>query len=83
MQAVKQIGKYLPKEIIPVTTPVHRIECGPAWNLLTKQEQLYAFYMSRAAWEGAKICFFQRSYESPALFVLLKLVFTQDLDQLK
>jgi dipeptidyl-peptidase-3 len=39
--------------------------------------------MSRAAWEGSKICYFQRSYESPALFVLLKLVFTTDMAALK
>ena len=31
--------------------------------------------MARASWEGSKICWFQRSYEGPALFVLLKLVF--------
>ena len=29
------------------------------------------------------ICWFQRSYEAPALFILLKLVFTQDIDTLK
>jgi dipeptidyl-peptidase-3 len=32
--------------------------------------------MSKAAWEGSKICWFQRSYESPGLFVLLKLIFS-------
>lgn len=32
--------------------------------------------MSVASWEGAKICWFQRSYESPALLVLLKLLFS-------
>lgn len=31
--------------------------------------------MTRASWEGAKICYFQRSYESPALFVLFSLIF--------
>ena len=36
---------------------------------------MYAYYMTRASWEGSKICWFQRSYEGPALFVLLKLVF--------
>lgn len=29
------------------------------------------------------ICWFQRSYEAPALFVLLKIVFTQDYSELK
>lgn len=32
--------------------------------------------MARAAWEGSKICWFQRSYEAPALLVLLKYVFS-------
>lgn len=36
---------------------------------------MYAYHMARAAWEGSKICWFQRCYEGPALFVLLKLVF--------
>jgi len=44
---------------------------------------MYAYYLSRAAWEGSKICWFQRSYESPALFVLLNLVFSQDMEALK
>mmetsp|Transcript_14278 Transcript_14278/g.17970 ORF Transcript_14278/g.17970 Transcript_14278/m.17970 type:complete len:209 (-) Transcript_14278:1518-2144(-) len=33
--------------------------------------------MTRASWEGSKICWFQRCYEGPALFVLLKLVFSK------
>jgi dipeptidyl-peptidase-3 len=32
--------------------------------------------MARASWEGSKLCWFQRSYESPALLVLLKLLFS-------
>ena len=58
------------KEFIPVSTNIHRIECKSAWAQLSKRERMYAYYMSRAAWEGSKICYFQRSYEAPALFVL-------------
>ena len=39
--------------------------------------------MARASWEGSKICWFQRSYESPGLLVLLKLVFAEGVDKLK
>lgn len=75
--------KYLPKEFIPITTQIHQIECAKSWSQLTKTEKLYAYYLTRASWEGAKVCWFQRSYESPALLVLLKLVFSQDLQRLK
>lgn len=44
---------------------------------------MYAYNLSRAAWEGSKICYFQRSYESPALFVLLQLVFSTQMEVLK
>ena len=75
--------KYLPKEFIPINTQIHQIEAAQSWSQLTKSEKLYAYYLARASWEGAKICWFQRSYESPALLVLLKLVFSQDLNKLK
>lgn len=67
---------YNPKEFIPTTAPVHQIACSKASNQLNEKEQKYAYYMARAAWEGSKICWFQRSYEAPALLVLLKYVFS-------
>jgi dipeptidyl-peptidase-3 len=39
--------------------------------------------MARAAWLGSKICWFQRSYESPALLVLLKSMFSAGVPPLK
>ena len=39
--------------------------------------------MARAAWEGSKICWFQRSYEGPGLFVILKLVFSHGIQAAK
>ena len=50
--------KYLPKEFIPLTTQIHQIECAKSWSQLTKTEKLYAYYLTRASWEGAKICWF-------------------------
>ncbi len=63
------------KEFIPVSTVIHRIECSPAWQQLEKRERMYAYYLTRASWEGCKVTWFQTSYESPALLVLLKLMF--------
>ena len=81
---MKQVLKYAPKEFIPISTNIHRIECGKAFSQLTPKEKLYSYYMSKAAWEGSKICWFQRSYESPGLFVLLKLIFSgQNLEDLQ
>ena len=75
--------KYSPKEFIPTTTNISPIECSKAWSQLNNRERFYAYYLSRAAWEGAKICWFQRSYESPALLILFKLLFSQNLNNLK
>jgi len=63
------------KEFIPTNTSIHKIECPAAWKQLEQREKLYAYYLTRAAWEGCKVTWFQTSYESPALLVLLKLVF--------
>lgn len=63
------------REFIPVTTNVHSVECESSFGQLEATEATYAYYMARASWEGSKICWFQRSYEGPGLFVILKLVF--------
>ncbi|MDR3549286.1 MAG: hypothetical protein P4M11_13665 [Candidatus Pacebacteria bacterium] len=49
-----------PQEVIPVETNVHFVDCASAWKGISKTEQLYAYYFARAAWEGAKVCAFQR-----------------------
>lgn len=74
---------YSPKEFIHVKAPVHGIRSAEAWEQLDLKEKLYAFYFYRACWEGSYICWFQRSYEAPGLFVLLKIVLSQDLEELK
>jgi len=56
---------------IPFNSPVSALECEKVFNQLTLKEKLYAYYFSRASWSGSKICYFERSYESPGLFYLL------------
>jgi dipeptidyl-peptidase III len=38
---------------------------------LQLNEALYAYHFAQASWSGAKICYFERSYESPAILYLL------------
>jgi len=54
---------------------VHRIECPKAWAQLTFKEQRYAFEIYKASWEGAKVIYFQKSYEAPAIFCMLRSIF--------
>ncbi len=42
---------------IPVLTPVRAVDAREAFERLSHQEKLYAYYMSKASWEGIKICF--------------------------
>eukprot|EP01022_Parablepharisma_sp_SALTPOND_P017709 TRINITY_DN287_c0_g1_i1.p1 TRINITY_DN287_c0_g1~~TRINITY_DN287_c0_g1_i1.p1 ORF type:complete len:741 (+),score=95.70 TRINITY_DN287_c0_g1_i1:8973-11195(+) len=72
-----------PEQFISVDTNVHFIDCSSAWPLLSKDEQLYAYHFARASWEGAKICTFQRSFESPGLLVLLRATFAEGPENLK
>lgn len=74
---------FNPKEVISTDSPIVNIECEDAWNLLTQKEKMFCYYYSKACWAGQKICTFEKSYESPALFVLLKILFTQDMQELK
>ena len=80
---VQAVAEYSPKEFIPVTANVHSIDASASFSLLSQQEALYAYYMARASWDGSKICWFQRSYEAPALLVLFKLIFTDGIDKFK
>lgn len=73
----------IPKEIIPRTTPVHRIECPNSWKQLSFAEQRYAYQIYKASWEGAKVIYFTKSYESPAIFCLLRTLFGSDVKKFK
>lgn len=78
-----QTSEFKPKDFIPVTTNIHSIACAKSWAQLETQEQLYAYYMARAAWQGSRICWFQRSAESPGLLVLLYSLFKNGIQQVR
>lgn len=71
------------KPVIELETPFLHIKCEEEFSQLTQAEKLYSYHLYNACWEGAKICYFQRSYESPGLFILLQLIFQQPLVSLK
>ena len=71
------------KPIIELETPFLHFKCEEEFSQLTQTEKLYSYHFYNACWEGAKICCFQRSYESPGLFILLQLIFQQPLATLK
>lgn len=51
---------------------------------LTEAEQNYAYYIAKASWEGSMINYFQKSYEAPALFLILQLTFSgQTIEELR
>ncbi|KAI9668386.1 MAG: hypothetical protein M1831_001140 [Alyxoria varia] len=49
----------------------HRLAIHDAFQSLTKREKLYAHYMSRAAWQGARIILRQVSQEAPDIYELI------------
>nr|XP_033810385.1 dipeptidyl peptidase 3 [Geotrypetes seraphini]XP_033810386.1 dipeptidyl peptidase 3 [Geotrypetes seraphini] len=57
--------------ILPNDTGISSLDCQEAFQLLSKSEQLYAHYLSRASWYGGLIVLLQTSPESPAIYVLL------------
>ena len=61
---------------IPSDTPCSVLEATKAFDGLTAKEQAYAFHLSKADWEGAKICLIQTSPEAAPIFSLLQLCFS-------
>lgn len=64
--------------IIPKDSPIMEIIAEKEFNLLEPKEQSYAYNLLLGCWEGTKICFFQKSWESPALFYILQSIFTTE-----
>jgi len=50
---------------------------------LTDQEKFYTYHLSKAAWEGSKICYFQKSWESPPFFHIIQHIFSHPISQYK
>lgn len=72
------------EHIIENHTPVVELDCKPAFERLTKQERLYAHYLSKSSWIGSLITLYQTSKESPVIFTLFNRIFSKEhLPQLK
>jgi len=70
--------------ILPDDQPIVRLDAKTAWNHLTKDEQLYSHYLSRASWWGGLIVLLQTSPESPDIFRLIhKINTSQPVSELK
>lgn len=61
-------------QVLP-NTPVNVLNSTDAFEQLTHQEKMYAYWMSRASWAGSTICYVQTSPESVSLLALLNSFF--------
>jgi len=71
-------------DYIEVETAVNEINAKSPFEQLDMNSKMYAYYITRAAWSGSKINFFQRSYESPALgYLFMKIFMGESMESLK
>ena len=52
---------------VPSSMPVADLNASEAFSALTAKEKRYVLHLSRASWEGAKICLSQTSREAPSV----------------
>jgi hypothetical protein len=57
------------KHISPATR-IQNLNYSKAYSFLDERERNYAYYLSKASWEGAKMVPHQVSYESPVLMAI-------------
>ena len=62
--------------VLPLDTPICKLECKTAFESLTNAEKQYLFWLSKASNDGALICPLQTSIESPAIVAMLFLLFS-------
>uniref|UniRef100_UPI00398E9937 dipeptidyl peptidase 3-like n=1 Tax=Pristiophorus japonicus TaxID=55135 RepID=UPI00398E9937 len=69
-------GKMVDSQyVLPNDVGISLLDCKEAFQLLSKEEKLYAHYVSRASWYGGLVVLLQTSPESPAIYVLLQKLF--------
>ena len=56
--------------------PVLSIDCKKSFNQLNDKEKLFAYYLSKACYEGNPIIWHQVSIESPAVFIIFQEFFS-------
>ncbi|XP_032511011.2 dipeptidyl peptidase 3 [Danaus plexippus] len=64
--------------LLPNSQKFVELDSSQAFTKLTKQEKLYAHYLSQAAWNGGLIVLLQTSPESPRIFSLLHRIFKSE-----
>jgi len=70
--------------VFPDDQPIVKLDASNAWNALTKDEQLYSHYLSKASWWGGLVVLLQTSPESPDIFRLVhKINTSQNVSDLK
>jgi dipeptidyl-peptidase-3 len=64
--------------VSPQRVPVSKLDVKEAFDLLSKEEKLYAHYFSQACWAGAPIVLAQVSNESLDIFQLFNALFANN-----
>lgn len=63
---------------------IQNLNYSTSWQHLSEKERNYAYYMSKASWEGALITLHQMCYEAPALFCIFQAYFAdKNFDELQ
>lgn len=64
--------------ILPLDQPIVCLDASTAFQGLTNQEKLYAYYLSKASWIGGLITLLQTSTEAGQIFVFLHKLYSAE-----